>query len=599
METVLLTCGYCGARIQLSDESPDTRVCTCQYCRSTVLIPEDRTCIESWYNRAEFHRRNCDFDKAIETYEQILKENDQDPVAHWGMALSKYGIEYVDDPVTRELVPTCHRTREQTILSDPEYLAAIGNADAESRVVMQKEASRIHDIQKKIIDISRLEKPYDVFISCKETTASGDRSADSVLAQDIYNLLSDKGYTVFFARKSLEGKIGAEFEPVIYAALKNAKIMIVVGTRPEHFNSVWVRNEWRRFQIMSKDDEKLIIPAYRDMSPYELPVELAAIRSLDMSKIGFLQELEDGIERFLKIGKSTGERTVVGTSNVKSADWLNENGETFLLLEDVESATETFETMTKDYPADYRGWWGRILCESRDLSRASGELALLDKWFGHVKTLIGSKQPDIMAGLQQEYLAIQSDIANYMAGDKKKYFEQVSSLERTESALELEIQALRRSIEQKRKQVNESRLSCEKSIKEIRYSLIKKQREIEATFSFSAPRGVRQRVLNNAESEAERKIREKETEQKGLETDTNKYITESYDRVRELETKAEVVKRAAVAARQLGEITTDRYAAYLVSKRKNDLQIDSSTDVEIEGLIKDVNSGMRIADQVK
>ena len=53
---------------------------------------------------------------------------------------------------------------------------------------------------------------------------------DSVIAQDIYKALTDEGYRVFFSRISLEGKLGAEFEPYIFAALNGAKVMIIVGT---------------------------------------------------------------------------------------------------------------------------------------------------------------------------------------------------------------------------------------------------------------------------------------------------------------------------------------------------------------------------------
>ena len=51
---------------------------------------------------------------------------------------------------------------------------------------------------------------------------------------------------------------------------------------------------------MSKDAHKTIIPAYRGMSPYELPAELSALQSQDMSKISFMQDLTDGIERCMR-----------------------------------------------------------------------------------------------------------------------------------------------------------------------------------------------------------------------------------------------------------------------------------------------------------
>ena len=431
METVLLTCGYCGARIQLSDESLDTRVCTCQYCRSTVLIPEDRTRIESWYNRAEFHRRNCDFDKAIETYEQILKENDQDPVAHWGMALSKFGIEYVDDPVTRELVPTCHRTREQTILSDPEYNAALDCADESSKKVLKQEAKRIHEIQKKILSISKQEQPYDVFISYKEEDEQKNRTKDSVLAQQIYDELTKKNYRVFYARKTLEGKLGTEYEPIIYAALSSAKVMVVVGTKPEHFKATWVRNEWRRFQLMGKEGGKTIIPAYRDMYPDELPPELSTLTALDMEKIGFMQELTDGIGRCLGENASV---TAEGNEGF-GRERLAKNGSTFLDLGKTEKAKANFEQMTETYPEDYRGWWGLLECETdRFRMSAADRMEQLADWYTTaVKTAPTEKRVELQDQFFNYLRGIAQDLARLEVdrkrGDMRKNREAQQELE--------------------------------------------------------------------------------------------------------------------------------------------------------------------------
>ena len=57
-----------------------------------------------------------------------------------------------------------------------------------------------------ILEVSSKEEPYDVFICYKETDEDGGRTIDSVLAQDIYDELTEKGYKVFFARITLEEK---------------------------------------------------------------------------------------------------------------------------------------------------------------------------------------------------------------------------------------------------------------------------------------------------------------------------------------------------------------------------------------------------------
>ena len=79
---------------------------------------------------------------------------------------------------------------------------------------------------------------------------------------DIYYQLTAEGYNVFFARITLEDKLGEQYEPYIFAALNSAKVMLVLGSKKEYFNAVWVRNEWSRFlQLMKKDRAKLFIPS--------------------------------------------------------------------------------------------------------------------------------------------------------------------------------------------------------------------------------------------------------------------------------------------------------------------------------------------------
>lgn len=129
-----------------------------------------------------------------------------------------------------------------SILTDEDYLAAVENApDEESRRIYQEEAARIAEIQKGILAISANEKPYDVFICYKETDENGQRTRDSQWAQDVYYGLTEQGLKVFFSRITLEDKLGQQYEPYIFAALNSAKVMVVIGSRPEYFNAVWVK----------------------------------------------------------------------------------------------------------------------------------------------------------------------------------------------------------------------------------------------------------------------------------------------------------------------------------------------------------------------
>lgn len=300
---MIIKCKMCGGDIEFT---PGATYGTCEYCGSTSTIPKaDDEGKLNRYNRANHFRRQCEFDKALAAYEKILEQDDTDAEAHWGAALSRYGIEYVEDPATQKRIPTCHRVQVASILADADYLAAVENApDAESRRLYEEQAAQIAEIQKGILAISANEKPYDVFICYKETDDNGQRTRDSQWAQDVYYGLTDAGYKVFFSRITLEDKLGQQYEPYIFAALNSAKVMVVVGSKPEYFNAVWVKNEWSRYlALMAKDRTRLLIPCYRDMDPYDLPEELSTLQSQDMGKIGFMQDLLRGVKKVLETDK--------------------------------------------------------------------------------------------------------------------------------------------------------------------------------------------------------------------------------------------------------------------------------------------------------
>ena len=291
-------CKMCGAPIIVEDNQSTA---TCEYCMSMQTVPTfiDEPKIALLHNRANSLRLQNEFDKALANYENILIENPNDSEAHWGALLCRYGIEYVTDPLTKKRIPTCHRTQTKSIFDDIDYLGAINNASEEAKHLYQEEAETINQIQKGILSISVNEKPYDIFICYKETDETGSRTKDSVIAQEIYDELTKRKYKVFFSRITLESKLGTQYEPYIYAALNSSKVMLVVGTKPEYFNAVWVRNEWARFLefITTSSTKKYIIPCYKDMDAYELPNELISFQSQNMDKLGFIQDLIRGIDK--------------------------------------------------------------------------------------------------------------------------------------------------------------------------------------------------------------------------------------------------------------------------------------------------------------
>ena len=298
----VIKCKNCGGDMEIS---ADKTFGTCEYCGSTMTLPkvsDDQRAAA--FNRGNHFRRMGEFDKALGVYERIVAEDDGDAEAHWCCALCRFGIEYVEDPVSYEWLPTCHRASFDSFLEDVDYLAALEHSDGITRRQYQKDAAKIAEVQRGILATSQNAEPYDVFISYKELDANGERTKDSILAQDIYYQLVEQGRRVFFSRITLEDIPGTQYEPYIFAALNSAKVMIVVGTSPENLNAVWVKNEWSRFlAMMRKDKSKLLIPCYRDMDAYDLPEQLAVLMSYDMGRIGFIQDLIRGVSKVLDAEK--------------------------------------------------------------------------------------------------------------------------------------------------------------------------------------------------------------------------------------------------------------------------------------------------------
>ena len=390
----IIKCKMCGGDIEIS---ADKTFGTCEYCGSTMTLPKvDDEQRAAAFNRGNHFRRSGEFDKALAVYERIVAEDDNDAEAHWCCALCRFGIEYVEDPATYEWLPTCHRASFDSFLEDVDYLAAVEHSDGITRRQYQKDAAKIAEVQRGILATSQNEQPFDVFLCYKETGEDGQRTRDSLMAQEVYYELTEQGYRVFFARITLEDKAGTEYEPYIFAALNSAKVMVVIGTKPEHFNAVWVKNEWSRFlSMMKKDRSKLLLPCYRDMDPYDLPEALSVLQSYDMSKIGFMQDLIRGVKKVIDAGKpqeaakETVKETVVvhneGGSNVQA---LLKRGN--MALEDGEwsKADEFFEQVLNqdaECGASYLGkFLARVKCRSAK--------AYTDAFIGNVKANVPSKK---------------------------------------------------------------------------------------------------------------------------------------------------------------------------------------------------------------
>lgn len=363
-------CKMCGGTLEIQENAS---VAVCEYCGTKQTLPklsDDRRA--NLYDRANHFRRNNDFDKAMDIYEQILNDDPTDAEAYWSIVLCRYGIEYVEDPTSRRRIPTINRAQFTSVFDDVNYKSALQHADGLQRSIYEDEAKTINEIQRGILAISQKEEPFDVFICYKETDNGGRRTPDSVLATELYHELTREGFKVFFSRITLEDKLGIAYEPYIFAALNSAKVMVVLGTRQEYFNAVWVKNEWSRYLALIKNGaRKILIPAYRDMDPYDLPEEFAHLQAQDMSKLGFMQDLLRGIKKIVEAEapKLSAKETVVVQQSAPAYGGnigaLLERGNMALEDGDWNKADGFFEEVLNQDAKNADAYLGKTLAEER------------------------------------------------------------------------------------------------------------------------------------------------------------------------------------------------------------------------------------------
>lgn len=291
---MIYKCKMCGGDLDVQEGAS---VCVCAYCGTTQTVPnldsEKKALVFGWANRL---RLAAEFDEAARSYESIALQFPHEAEAYWGLVLCRYGVEYVEDPQTRRRIPTCHRSSLLRVQDDESYQAALRLADAYSRHVYEQEAAAIESVRSGIAVLASQCEPFDVFICYKESDAAGNRTEDSVLAQEIYQALINENLRVFFSRITLEDKLGTEYEPLIFSALHSARVMLVIGSREEYFNAVWVKNEWSRYlKLVEAGEEKTLIPCFKNMQPNAMPYQLAQLQGQDLGKLGYLQDLVRGV----------------------------------------------------------------------------------------------------------------------------------------------------------------------------------------------------------------------------------------------------------------------------------------------------------------
>ena len=231
------------------------------------------------------------FSDARNQYRLLLKDNPTSVDVLWGALQAEFGIVYLrgyDEEISK---PTfCYPVDRASKMRfcDHEYYKQI-------MLILENEPDRraIYEARQREIDraIATLKndlnkKPeYDVFICVKIGLATDDgqiinSTAKTVdfeqYAKKVYKELTDQGLKVFCSQISRQQ--GIHYDEQIWSAMLRSKKILVIGTRRDYLESVWVQCEWRRWLylghigVRSPDSFVALIPSeddWADIRPRE------------------------------------------------------------------------------------------------------------------------------------------------------------------------------------------------------------------------------------------------------------------------------------------------------------------------------------------
>ena len=416
MSEIMVKCRCCGAELFFAEDETTRR---CGFCRTVNARPESRGEGLNILNRATEQRRAKDFYHAEESYRRVLELQKDEHEALWGLVLCKYGVEHVTDPRTGAQMPVCHMVRGRPMQEDPDFLRACELAPAEVRAGYEAEAVYIDAAQKRIRELQANEPGYDIFLCYKETAIGANvPTVESTDARRLYNDLSRKGYRVFYAPESLTGIAGENYEAGIYHAIRTARVMLVIGRRPEHLISPWVRSEWSRYlELIDGGEDKHLVPIYGDMSASGLPQAflLRGLQALCMDKLTWQDELETALVRWL--GGSSGASGAVAPETVAPVVAAPAAADTVLQRRldsaaahvgwgEYDKARNDYQSVADRYPEDYRGWWGLILCSTENLQKVAADQSRLDAWFRRALSLSDGPDRNELTARYTRYLRL-------------------------------------------------------------------------------------------------------------------------------------------------------------------------------------------------
>ena len=313
MTMLTAACRCCGRDLVFPEEAT---LLECGACFTLNTRPRAQGAALDVLRRANQQRIACDFVSAERSYQHVLLDHPDEHEALWGLALCRYGVEYVEDPHTGKRMPTVHFIQRRPMQEDADVLRACALAPAEVGAQYRRDAAYVDDVQHRARLLAKDAQGCDVFICYKASVpGTGEETKDLHRARELFYKLGQQGWRVFFAHDSLQNAAGSSYEAPIYHALTSAKVMLVVCSVGQWLNTSWVRSEWSRFleRLDNSSNCRLIPLLYEGMSPTELPAAFTYrhIEALRMSELDAFEKLKALLEQCAPRAKAGPEKPAV------------------------------------------------------------------------------------------------------------------------------------------------------------------------------------------------------------------------------------------------------------------------------------------------
>jgi len=252
-EFVTLECKYCGN----ADRSTFLIRESEYICRCCGRCYRENTSGGEMRNVVGFESlKNYDFAAAENIFTEIIADYPESIDARWGLLLARYGIVFVKGFYMGEIEPIyCfpnYAYSEGAFTSEEEYkeIEKLLKNDPERLSLYRKQAEQIEDAFKAFkSDLGKKENDVFLCVKISKTTANNPHAKgttdDYEKACELYGKLREEGKRVFFSYVTLKNTIDSDM--AIWRNLLKSKKMLIIGSRTEYLNSVWVKSEWERW----------------------------------------------------------------------------------------------------------------------------------------------------------------------------------------------------------------------------------------------------------------------------------------------------------------------------------------------------------------